>query len=436
MGDAATLLAPDGKPAAGRDFAAGSGLALSLNVPAGRRLARIRLQLAAADASELTPEFPALVADSGPMAGKADAPWLWAGADWGQTRALVGLILDASPPTAGALSPARKTGARVRLFSGSNWLPLAPLDTLPAGTEQRFPAQCASRLMAEMLIEGDAAEKRTGVLIPGALTGRRIGLRFTRQPCLVSLAIGDDPPFFSPDGPLPAAALDVPGLARAANRYLGDHPDATAVPLLLRAANAELLRIVAFEAELEAPPRPTTPPEPPVEPTDQPRQGEREHLPAGAGASRIARLCSPQHAAAVQLAALPKNIALSSVALRLRPLGAQLVGRLSLHADSSAGPVEAPLLAWDIELAGTEPEAAWFRARLPAPLGLPARPWWLVFTVTQGEALWYADENRPDAVTGSFFRKAGGPWLPLDEPGDTPWLQLQAGVLGPITTES
>ena len=34
MGDAATLLAPDGKPAAGRDFAAGSGLALSLNVPA------------------------------------------------------------------------------------------------------------------------------------------------------------------------------------------------------------------------------------------------------------------------------------------------------------------------------------------------------------------------------------------------------------------
>mgnify|MGYP001384052501 FL=1 len=197
-----------------------------------------------------------------------------------------------------------------------------------------------------------------------------------------------------------------------------------------------MLRILAFEAELEALPRPATPPEPPVEPVDQPRQGEHEYLPAGPGASRIARLCSPQHAAAVQLAALPKNIALSSVALRLRPLGAQLVGRLSLHADSSAGPVEAPLLAWDIELAGTEPEAAWFRARLPAPLGLPARPWWLVFTVTQGEALWYADENRPDAVTGSFFRKAGGPWLPLDEPGATPWLQLQAGVLGPITTES
>ena len=98
MGDAPPLLAPDGNPAAGRDFAAGSGLALSLNVPARRRLARVRLQLAAADASELTPEFPALVADSGPMAGKADAPWLWAGADWGQTRALVGLILDASTP--------------------------------------------------------------------------------------------------------------------------------------------------------------------------------------------------------------------------------------------------------------------------------------------------------------------------------------------------
>ena len=35
------------------------------------------------------------------------------------------------------------------------------------------------------------------------------------------------------------------------------------------------------------------------------RRKLRSDLPAGAGASRIARLCSPQHAAAVQLAALP-----------------------------------------------------------------------------------------------------------------------------------
>jgi hypothetical protein len=47
--------------------------------------------------------------------------------------------------------------------------------------------------MAEMLIEGDAAEKRTGVLIPGMLNGRRIGLRFTRQLCQLSVAIGNEP---------------------------------------------------------------------------------------------------------------------------------------------------------------------------------------------------------------------------------------------------
>ena len=318
MGNTATLVAADGQPAAGRSFSAVSGLALSLRLPAGRRLAGARLQLAAADASELSPAYPALLADSGPMAGKADAAWLWASADWGETRALVGITLDASPPATGALIPPRRTGARFRLFSGANWLPLAPLDTLPASTEQRFPAQCASRLMAEMLIEGDAAEKRTGVLIPGALTGRRIGLRFTKQPCLLSVAIGDDPPFFSPDGPLPAAAIGVDGLARATNRYLQDHPDTAAVPLRLRTANAEPLTIVAFAAELEALPTPVTPP--PPAPPDQPRPGERELLPAGGGATRIARLCNPQYAAAVRMAALPTSAGLSSVSLRLRPL--------------------------------------------------------------------------------------------------------------------
>ncbi|MBK7845922.1 MAG: hypothetical protein IPJ73_00130 [Zoogloea sp.] len=211
-------------------------------------------------------------------------------------RALIGVRVEASPPAVGALVPPRRTGARLRLFSNGSWLPLAPLDTLPTGTEQSFPAQCASALMAEMLIEGDAAEKRTGVLIPGMLNGRRIGLRFTRQPCQLSVAIGNEPPFFSADAPLPEAGLVVAGLARAINRYLSDHPSAAVVPLNIATANTHPLRIIAFEAELEAPPPAATPDAPPPEPTDQPRPGERALLPPTDRIPRVARLCDADHA--------------------------------------------------------------------------------------------------------------------------------------------
>ena len=78
---------------------------------------------------------------------------------------------------------------------------------------------------------------------------------------------------------------------------------------------------------------------------------------------------------------------------------------------------------------GVDTEPGWFRSRLPAPLTLASQPWWLVCSVERGAALWYADEDRPGAVMAGFFRKAGGPWLPLDGPGEAPWLQLRAGVL-------
>ncbi len=431
MADAATLLAPDGKPATGRDFNAAAGLDCRVAVPAGRRLATARLVLAAADSAELALEYPAITADVGPMAGKTDALWLWASADWGETRALVGIHLDASPPAAGALTPPRKSGARLRVFSRGTWLPLQPLDTLPAGLEQRFPAQCASRLMAEMLIEGDAAEKRTGVLIPGALTGRRIGLRFTKQPCLVSVAVGDDPPFFSPDGPVPASGLAVDGLVRAINRHLTDHPTATFVPLRIATANAQALRIT-FSADLEAPPKPTTPPAPQPEPPDQPRPGERDLLAPATGSARLARLCDGQHTAGQRFGALPVGARLSSVRLHLRNPGDAASGELSLHADDHGSPAEAALLRWPFALAADDTsEPRWATSRLPAPQPIAEKSWWLVFRITQGSLLWYADTHRPAGVDGAFHRCGGGPWLPLDLPAPEPWLQLQAGVLDP-----
>lgn len=434
MAESVSLRGPDDQPATGRNWNAGDGLALALSLPPGRSLAAARLLVGAAEGGERPLdelEFPGLATDIGPQAGKKDALWQWARIDWTEARALVGVLVDATPPAAGALVPPRRTGARLRLFSNGSWLPLAPLDTLPTGTEQSFPAQCTSGLMAEMLIEGDAAEKRTGVLIPGTLNGRRIGLRFTRQPCRLSVAIGNEPPFFSPDGPLPEGGLVVAGLARAVNRYLSDHPDAATVPLNIATANAHPLRVIAFDAELDAPPRPTTPVTPPPEPTDRPRPGERALLPPVSGAPRLARLCDADHAAGLRLSPLPQGVRLSSVQLQLRnPGDAEARGMLSIHTDDHGSPTPTALICWPITIpAGDAPD--WFISRLPTPRPMVGQPWWLVCRVEHGGLLWYAEAPCPPLVETAAQCRGDGPWLPLDTPAPAPWLRFQAGVLDP-----
>ncbi len=430
-----SLRGPDEQPAAGRNWnAGGDGLALALSLPPGRRLGSARLLVGAAEGGERPLdelEFPGLATDIGPHAGKTEALWQWARIDWKEPRALIGVRVEASPPAAGALIPPRRTGARLRLCNRGSWLPLAPLDTLPTGTEQSFPAQCASGLMAEMLIEGDAAEKRTGVLIPGMLNGRQIGLRFTRQPCQLSVAIGNEPPFFSADAPLPEAGLVVAGLARAINRYLSDHPGAAAVPLNIATANTPPLRIIAFEAELEAPPPPATPDAPPPEPTDQPRPGERALLPPSDRIPRVARLCDADHAAGLRLIPLPQGVRLSSVQLQLRnPGDEEARGTLSLHADEHGSPASTALVSWPIAIPADD-APRWVCSRLPAPRPLAGQPWWLVCRVEHGSLQWYAEAHCPDLIDAASHCRGSGPWLPLDTPAPAPWLHLQAGVLDP-----
>lgn len=437
MDDSAMLLAPDGQSAVGRDFAAGDGLSLTVSWPPGRRLLKASLLIQSSDASawdETYPGSPATAAltDGGSLASQINQPWLWASVEWGEERALAGISINvpaANPPLA------FKTGARLRLFSQGNWLPLAPLDVLPTGRRQDFPPRAASGLMAEMLREGKAGDQNTGVLIPGAVAGSGLSLRFTRQACRVSAHIGDGAPFFSHGDPLPASPVDVEGLARALNRYRNDNPDSASVPLDLRAAGQQSLRIVAFSAELEALPPPPPPAPSPAQLPHLPREGERSWLPDAGGAKSIARLGDPSHSLALHLAALPAGTQLSSLGLFIRVLDADIEAELSLHAPDGAGPRDDALATWTWTPRPDETppdEATWYTTRLPEALALGG-DWWLHCRLKRGRLLWYADSPRPTDALGAFSRRLDGPWLPLDAPADSPWLQVRIGILDPGT---
>lgn len=427
MADPVQLLGPDGAPAAGRSFSAAEGIRLRVTLPAGRRLAEARLSLASADAAEQAVLYPPLQTDAGTADGQTEASWRWAAIDWRHERALTGVIIDARD----ASTPPRTCAARVKLYSRGHWLPLTPLDALPTGAVQRFPPLAASRLMAEMLVEGDVGGSRSGVPIPGALTGKRIGAILTGQACHVSLAMEDLPPFFAPEGPLPTQAQPVEGLTRILNRYLSDHPGTTEIPLLLRAAGDEAVRVGPFAATLEVPAPADDAAAPPADP-HQARPGEQPWFPPGRAPLQAARLIDPQHQAAQSFAPLPADRSLSSTALRLRPLADAFVGNVRLHALRGDQTVEPPLAEWPLSFGPDSAQAAdavWLRFRLPETVA-PAGPWRLTCQATSGALLWYVDDSpRPAPLQSGLARTGQGPWLPLDGPGEAPWLQVEVGLL-------
>ena len=433
------------------------GLALAVALPDARRLklASLNLSAASAAAAELSP--PAALDSDGANVGAgglidfndaakaANSHWL--GIDWHAERAITALTLGATG--ASAATPA--TGARVRMFSAGNWLPLPARDTLSfvgGAASARFPACAASRLMIELLAENKVSGNWTGVMVPGAvnLTGLKVCVQATPQPCHVSLAIADDAPFFSVAGPLPAQAVSVEGLVRALNRYLGDHPGASTIPLTLRAAAAAKLQIAAFDAVQEPLPAAagsgagSKPPPPPPRPETPGTQ------PAGNPSANRGRWCDPRHGAAQAFDAPPAGSGLSAVELWVRALGgadgaaAQVSGSLVLHADAAGRPDDSPAAApvpWRLPLAGT-PTEAWLRCELPLPAATPGAPWWAVLQVDEGELLWYLGDAAPVGAGAGLYRIDGGAWMPVDPAAATgtvvgAWLQARVQLL-PVDT--
>lgn len=146
----------------------------------------------------------------------------------------------------------------------------------------------------------------------------------------------------------------------------------------------------------------------------------------------MARLIDPRHQAGQTFAALPPGQSLSSVGLRLRPFRGPVEGTVSLQVLRADQPVEPAVAEWSLSFDADRPEpaeAAWVRFRLPEPLTL-AGPWRLTCRAASGALCWYVDDSpRPAALQAGLGQTTPGPWLPLDGPGDAPWLQVDAGLL-------
>lgn len=424
------LLLAGGQNAAGQSLAAErAGSALVLQLPAAGKLERARLQLAAASEARAALTGTRALSDAGQLAAGTSARQI--NVEWDREVALCGIRLDAASP------PANGAAARIKVCTNGVWLPLAPMDTVKAGAEQAFSPVAASKLAAEMLVLQKLNDAGVTVALPGGVNVTGVALTATAQPCHVSVAVADDPPFWTWAGPLPATAVEVDGLARAVNRYLSEHPDATRVPLRLAAAATAQVKIALFDAAQVAPPEPkpgggtgggtgggsggtgTRPPRP-----------ETDYLVPAAPATQLAQWCAPRHALAQRFAALPAGGQLSSLALYLRVL-ADFAAVLEIRPDYAGQPGPQALPGARFELAAPQPaDAAWTGLVLDQPLALDAA-WWLICTATRGEALWYADAAAPPAAGPCCAASAGGPWLPAAAAAPSGWLQARLRLAAP-----
>ena len=410
------------------------GLEFEVVLPVSRKLQKAGLRISAADAAPKPLGKPGVAVDSdailgGSLDSKHEAHWL--SLDWGEEKAIVSLSINAP-----ALLPAYQTGVRVRMFSGGNWLPLPPRDTFSftnGVAKAGFPAVAASRFMVELLKENQVAGNWSGVLVPGGVAIADASVSATPQPCHVSLAIGDDAPFFTRPGPLPATPVPVDGLSRALNRYLTDHPGATRVPLVLKAATQAGVTLSAFEAVQEAPPATTPAGTPAAEP--EPPRVEKSLFPpsetpgVGAAPSR-GRWCDARHSAAQGFDALPAGQCLSAVEVFLRGLGTlPASASLGIVADQQGQPGASTLVS--VLAAGpiapaTDPD--WLRFQVPRPLPRIQGKWWIVLQASAGELLWYMGEAAPAGVGCGLARLESSSWLPLDGAAG-PWLQARVQIV-------
>lgn len=389
------------------------GVRLELVLDSQRPLVHLSLSVRAASAAEETLAIRPQ-SDAGALEGGKSVRWI--SADWPGERALVALRLTAVSEKgndAGA-------GLRVRIGSLGRWQPLLPLDTFnltapPKSTESeavaRFPAVAAGRIMLETLVENKVGKQLTGVLVPGPVQAKNLSLTVTQQPCHVSVALGDDPAFFTLPGPLPDVRVEIEGLARAVGRYRIDNPGTPKIPIVVRSANPAQLLLVAFEGQQPLP-EPAAPPKIPMGQPDEKQRVEQTFcgssaIPAEASAldpalpeqststsadgteaketqetketqkiqeekenkeqqqeetqqhqgkqaltahpkALHARLCTPQYAAAQCFTPLPAGQGLSSVSLYLS-LANHAQCHWGLHTDDHGRPSSAPALAGPLD---------------------------------------------------------------------------------------
>ncbi len=366
----------------------------------------------------------------------------WITADWGERRSLVSITVSSTV----ANDP---NVARLKVSDGGVWFPPLPVETVPFNREQALPDIVASRLMIEV-VRPDAG----GVLKPA--TGRLAGLtvKLAAQPFDVSVRVGRQPPVLERAGRLlPGEQVRVvEGLREALQQQVPGDGRAADVPVVIQAAVPGRVTVPAaqFSAQtvytaLDGGPAPlwldwggealgrltvgegallselSFTLEPELTPERIRVEGRLQE------ASSYGQWCDGGHVAAQGFPGLGDG-ALTGVDLVLRPKTGRVVGTLALHPDASGRPADEPYVGArvpiSVEAQGAPPwKARWVSVQLPRPVRLAER-WWLVLTVSEGEALWPLSAVVPGVEGGLgpvLWRVTEGAWFPWEAPPAQAW---------------
>ncbi|WP_020394483.1 hypothetical protein [Thiolinea disciformis] len=301
---------------------------------------------------------------------------------------------------------------RIKIASQGVWLPLVPIDTFQADENGRididFPVVAASELLIELL------EAKDKVLLPTKIHLNyqdSLKIKITQQACHVSMAIGDDLPFWSHQGVLPHNPVNIHGLKQALNRYIDDHPETEIIPLLLKAANRTTIEFSEQEF-INHTPMPIKKIEAVV--------AQRNELSLGAKMAKNneeygnGQLCNNYYSAA-QAFTLKEEIALSAIHIYLKSLNqVALTILVSLHADEQGLPALAPLHTIKQPNLNLLQQGAWLRFEWLKPIKLTATRWWIVLQTEAYDVIWYyRTDIYNEALNEALYRIKPNGWLPL-----------------------
>lgn len=367
----------------------------------------------------------------------------WLVADWGVRRPLASIKVDL------VSNPDPKKEARLRISDGGVWFPVQSVETVPFGVERSLPDVVASRIMLEVVLP-----KGNGVYEASAGRVSGFTVKLGAQPQDLSVGVGPRPPVFERPGRLVAGqqVQVVNGLRDALQQQVPRDGSAADVPVVIR--DALRGRVTVTSATFAA------------LSVYSALDGARTSLPLTWGAEALgqltlnpgatltelrftllaellaerflvegrvadvapyAQLCDGGHEAAQGFPGLGTS-ALAGVDVLLRPLSERVAGTLALHPDVLGRPSEVPYtgarvpFAWNAP--GPKPWAAGFiPVQLSEPVGLPER-WWLVLTLSEGEALWPLSATVPALAGGLgpvLRRLSGNVWTEWEAPPAQGW---------------
>ncbi|MCE9671265.1 hypothetical protein LY474_25990 [Myxococcus stipitatus] len=432
-----------------------AGLVLALDIPSGVTLSRASLAVhAPADdvVVDLAPSAT-LATSLGQSALVSTSEITWLSLDWGTRRPLTSVQLELTTPV-----PAGATWkGYLSVSEGGAWYPPTPSDTVAVGTAAPVPLPgiFAGRLMVEF-VDGAAAPPPVGT--PKTLTKARLSKARLHAPArppdlTASVGVGAGALFFHQASPLlPLQKLVIEDtLTHSLQRAWPTELKAGKVDVTLRASGLGLFERVQLVLEtldvvqrwedgaeerrlaLATDGRQTaTIPLPGERPLQEARFRVRHQLreeviplrPQPPLRPALSQPCgAPQSAAQAFVISKPGG-SLASVDLHLRPLTQRVVGHLQVYPDAHGRPGDAPLtqtpIPFTLEEDTTPPWGArWLSFSPEAPVALVPGAWWVVLTVTEGEALWsltdHAAEESSALTPGPtvFRTEETGPWLPI-----------------------